>query len=279
MKVKRGILVIGLLALPASGNAAPTSAELSAAAVAEARGAMMYEYDQAAWHTTDRFNEDIVKRGSTREQIEAQGAQGYIVEPGDAGALTTTFFGVRDNRRFAIARYARSASGQISGGFVEPDSDSKLSPLADRMVDARSKAISEMATPNHGLCSPTQANSLVLPPDTEGVVSVYILTSTEVAGIYPAGGHYRFDYDADGKKISERRFMNTCFPLDTREKDGKAPEMVFLTHLLDPQPTEIHAFVSRNIPVPMAIGTIANKRIWGVSRGHIEYIEDIEEKN
>jgi hypothetical protein len=106
-----------------------------------------------------------------------------------------------------------------------------------------------------------------------------VLTSTDVAGIYPAGGHYRFDFDTTGKLVSERRFMNTCFDLDYRaRKDGNRLEAMVLTHLLDPQPTEIHAFVSRNIPIPLLIITVSNEASWHVVQGHIEYARDVDQE-
>ena len=272
-------IAMGLAVLSGSLSAEPTSSEQAAVAKAEARGGQMYDYDQAAWHTTDKFREDMEARSLSFEQVKALGAEGYIVEPGENGALITTFYGVKDDRRFAIARYTTSSDGSIAGGFIEPNSAQKLSLLADHMVDAREKAMAAMANSDFRLCSESPANTLVLPPDNKGVISVYILTSTDMAGVYPAGGHYRFDYDAEGNRIAERRFMNTCFPLDTRPKGGQSPEMVFLTHLLDPQPTEIHVFVSKNIPVPLVVGTVSSKRIWGVIQGRIEYIRDMEPKD
>jgi hypothetical protein len=51
----------------------PTSAELASADEAERRGAEMFAYDQAAWHATDRFQEDIRRSGASVEALMAQG--------------------------------------------------------------------------------------------------------------------------------------------------------------------------------------------------------------
>ena len=48
--------------------------------------------------------------------------------------------------------------------------------------------------------------------------------------------------------------------------------------LLDPQPTEIHAFVSRNVPVGLMVGIISNNAIWAVSNGRLRYTGDMTEK-
>lgn len=267
-----GCLPVG--ALPAL--AAPTAAESTAAAEAERRGLEMYVYDQAAWHATDRFQADIAKRPGGLDAIMRAGFKGYIVEPGASGGSETTFYGEANGAHFAIARYVTSASQSISGGFVEADGDRSLSLLAGRMIDAREKAMAEMQKPDHGLCSTTPPNSLVLPPGNDGIVRVYIMTSTTDANVHPAGGHYRFDFDGDGRLIAERRFMKTCFPINYGPSSKGRPEIVVLTHLLDPQPTEIHAFVSRNIPVPLGVVTVSNKHIWAVTNGTVQYVQDVE---
>ncbi len=72
--------------------------------------------------------------------------------------------------------------------------------------------------------------------------------------------------------------MKTCFPLDFRNKKDEKKEMIFLSHLLDSQPTEIHSFVSLNIPIPLMIITTSNGVIWSVMRGKIKYEQDVDHK-
>lgn len=272
-------LAFAITIAPVVASATPTAAELVTASEAEQRGDEMFAYDQAAWHATDRIQADIRRRGSSVDVLTAQGLKGYIVEPGESGSLLATFYGEREGRRFAIARYIVAGSTVTGGGFVEADSGRDLSLLAQRMIDAREKAVAAMLKPDHGLCSESPANTLVLPPRGDGKLPVYILTSTIERDIYPAGGHYRFDFDIDGKLVGERRFMKSCFDLDYRPKDGVQPEVVFLTHLLDRQPTEIHAFVSRNVPFRLMVLTVPSGAIWGIGNGHIEYVSDVPGNN
>lgn len=267
-------MVLGLT--PVGVWAAPGASEFSAAAEAEVRGSEMFAFDQAAWHATDRFQADILKRAGGLEALMRRGFKGYIVEPGRDGRLLATFFAELNGVRFALARYTVAGTAVLDGGFVELDGQQSLSLLAERMIDARQKAIAAMQAPEHGLCSNTPPNSLVLPPDDDGVIRVYIMTSTTSPDVYPAGGHYRFDFDEDGKLVAERRFMKTCFPLAHGATDKGRPEIVFLTHVLDPQPTEIHAFISRNISIPLGVVTVANRHIWAVTNGSIQYVQDVE---
>jgi len=206
------------------------------------------------------------------------GLQGYITEPGEGAAVTVTFFARQNDLNWAYARYSY-LEGTVSGeGILSDSSDRSISPLATRMISARENALSEMQKPEHRLCTASPPNTITLPPDEHGMLSVYVMSSTTDTESYPAGGHYRFDFDETGRLIGERRFMNSCFPVDWREKKGAKPKMVFVTHLLDSQPTEVHSFVSRNIPIALIVGTVKNKAIWGIERGHISYIQDIPDR-
>ncbi|HUQ13193.1 MAG TPA: hypothetical protein VM055_02855 [Novosphingobium sp.] len=267
---------MALFAAPALAR--PTPDESAAVIEAEARGTELFAYDQAAWHATDQFQADIAAAGISLQALESQGLQGYIVEPSDRGSLSVTFYGKRDERLFAFARYSVVETKVADGGILADGADTTVSDVAQRMIAARSAAIELMTKPDHGLCSETPANTLILPPRADGTISAYVLTSTTSNDEYPAGGHYRFDFDSAGRPTGERRFMKSCFPLNFRQQGDARPEMIFVTHLLDPQPTEIHAFVSRNIPVALMVGTIANKKIWGLTRGHIEYVRDFPDK-
>lgn len=268
-------LALAAAVLPLSPSLAdPTPGELSAAQKAEARGAQMYAYDQAAWHATDRFMADLQSAGLTVEQVSHRGVRGYIVEPGKEGQLSAIFYAEVDGTRSAFARYSVRGSEVTGGGILGEDADKSVSDLANRLISARQSAMEAMEASDYGICSQTMPNTLVLPPISEGPISAYILTSTQTDGVYPAGGHYRFDFDNAGNLIGQRRFMNSCFPIDWRGERGREAVAMVLSHLLDPRPTEIHAFVSRNIPINLMIVTVENQRVWEIANGAIRYAGD-----
>jgi len=261
----RVLTIIAALAAAQPALADPKPAELAAAKEAEARGAEMYAYDQAAWHATDRFMLDLPRSRGNQSEL-----RGYIVEPAEAGLLKTTFFGEHDGSRYAYATYWVRGSIVERGGVVEPDGARDLSLLALRMIAARDAAIDQMRQPGHEICTRYPPNSLVLPPRADGTIPAYVLTSTRSSTSYPAGGHYRFDFDATNQLVGERRFMKACYDVQYAGRDDVRAEFAVLTHLLDPQPTEIHAFVSRYIPVPLMIVTIENRESWTITKGQIQ---------
>jgi hypothetical protein len=196
--------------------------------------------------------------------------RGYIVEPGDGGRLIVVFYGVLDQTPEAFARYVMSGSDVVSGGIVPPDGERGLSPLALRMIEARAKAVERIKTDGHGLCTPSPANTLILPADGARPMSVYILSSTSRNDHYPAGGHYRFDFDQNNQLIFERAFMKSCIDINTEPKQGERAGYFVISHLLDETPTEIHAFVSHYVPIPMLVVTTRNKHSWIVANGTIQ---------
>lgn len=272
MPIRIALLMALLAAVPSLGAAKPTTAEAAAAAVAELRGLQMYAYDQAAWKATDRFQIDVAKAGGITK-LRERGLRGYVVEPLPDG-LQVVFYGVKDDRTFALARYLVTDKRVSGEGILAAGAKDEMSPLTLRMVAALAKAGEEMVKPGHGLCTKSPANAMVLPQD-DGSLAVYILTSTTDPEVYPAGGHYRFDFDAEGALKGERRFMTGCFPVNFKQlPKGDKPTFMVLSHLLDPHPTEIHSFVSQNIPFGLAVLTTANRQLWLVAGGKIKFLRD-----
>jgi hypothetical protein len=241
---------------------------------AAARGREMYLYDQAAWRATDRF----------REQFDFENAsfmRGYIVLPRDDDRLDTVFYGEVDGTLVEVARYTVAESRVEEGGLLPENARPPLSEVAVRMAAARQTAMEEMGEREYGLCANSAPNTVVLPPAQNGTITVYVLTPPTANDSYPMGGHFRVEVAADGKASNARRFMNTCFPANYGEsaggEGGARPIMMTLTHLLDPQPTEIHIFASYYVPIGLMIITTENERVWSVERGSVGYMGKLDE--
>ena len=257
-----------LVALPASAD--PTESQVAAAKQAEVRGAEIYAYDQAAWHSTDRFMIDLKKRRLTLERAQQEGFAGYVVEPGEGGMLLVTYFARNGADFVAMARYWVAGSKVKRGGFLKPKDNPALSPLALRLIDVRKNGIDAAMEQKAFACTSGNMNTVVLPPRADGTIPVYVMSSGVETGVFPAGGHYRYVFGPDGKLLSSRAFTKGCVNVDVKAVPKNASGFG-VTHMLDPQPTEIHVFVSYNTPVKLFVIIDGSKDLWEVNKGKVVF--------
>jgi hypothetical protein len=267
---------IGALLLSANAAAEPTPAHLEAVKEAEQRGAEIYAYDQAAWHSTDAFQRDLKKRKWTIERAQQEGLSGFIVEPAEDGLLLATYYIYKDARFTAMARYWVRGSKVERGGFVRPGQNPNLSVQGIVLVLAREKATDAAAGQKLFTCTRGRFNTVVLPPRQDFTIPVYLMSSSVETGVFPAGGHFLFVMGADGKLVSHRAFSKGCVNVDSRRLPKKS-EGFGVSHMLDPQPTEIHAFVSYNVPVKLFVIVEPGNELWEVDRGKIRYKQVIKQ--
>lgn len=240
------------------------------AAELEALARQLYLYDQAAWHGTDAFRDKWGNRPTGE-------LRGYIVLPGEGDLLVAVFYGEQDGRTVEFARFDVRVSDVVKSTIHPADARPELSPLGRHLVLARDAALGRAAEDGFAMCVRNHPNTVVLPTDAEGNVAVYIMTPQLENGVYPMGGHYRVDVDAVGTVRAIRPFMKSCFPLAYGQtRDGDRQVAAVLSHLLDPQPTEIHLFASYHLPVPLYVVTVDNGIVWAVAGGRIQSSEPLD---
>jgi len=208
------------------------------------RGRQIYDYDQAAWHTTDAMVEHVPEAQRAR-------VQGWVVTPA-SGGHKATYFGREGDRRFVV--YSAVWDGtKIRSEIVAPaGSRQPLSAEEDRLATALETAMPTART--LGRCSSAQFNAVVLPGKTPGdLISVYLLTPQTKEGEYPFGGHYRIDLK-NGTVAGQRPFTKSCISLNTKGTTTQTVAAMFITHLLDAVPTEIHVFAMLTTGKPLAVG-------------------------
>ena len=270
MNLLSRLILIAAAALAAPAIADPTSQQLTAAKEAEARGAEIYAYDQAAWHSTDQFRIDLKKAKLTLEQVSEQGVRGYVVEPAEKGLLLVTYYAQKDGRTWAFARYWMAGSSVRRGGLVKPGEDAALSPLALKLVEMRGKGIAAAGEHKAFTCGKGRPNTVVLPPRADGTYPVYVMSGATQAGRFPAGGHSRFDFDGAGKLVAHRAFTKGCIDVVTGTP-GKTAVGYGVSHSLDPQPTEVHVFVSYNVPIKLFVIIEPGNELWEIDRGKVVF--------
>jgi hypothetical protein len=253
----RALAAIALIAATVAAHAqtAPvqvTPAEQSAIDLALARGRLIYAYDQAAWHGTDDM---LAKVEHPETKVRA-----WIVD-GPAESPTLIFFDKDEADPHAVYIAEFRDNKLVSSRVLGPNDDRTLSPQRKAMILARDRGMEAWQAAKPVYCSDKHPNTVVLPPERPGgPFLVYVMTPQTENGIYPTGGHFRVEISADGKAGASRSFTNSCLTV------GPAPKgstFLFVTHLLDPVPTEMHVFTVLAANLPIIVGTSAD-RAWVV---------------
>ncbi len=277
MNLLSRLLLIAAACAATPAMADPTAQQLAAAKEAEARGAEIYAYDQAAWHSTDQFQIDLKKAKLTLEQVSEQGVRGYVVEPAEKGLLLATFYAQKDGRTWAFARYWMAGSSVRRGGLVKSDEDAALSPLALKLVELRGKGLDAARETKSFYCGKGAPNTVVLPPRSDGIYPVYVMSAATQAGRFPAGGHSRFEFDGAGKLVAHRAFTKSCIDVVTG-MEGKKAVGYGVSHSLDTQPTEVHVFVSYNVPIKLFVIIEPGNNLWEIDRGKVAFKQVMPEQ-
>ena len=234
-------------ACPASAQApAPPSLEVLATANM-ARGDLLYAYDQSAWHVTDAALAAIPKSSMSL-------LRGYVVTPAEGG-YRTTFYGGEAGSHFRIYTAIWSSGSIAQPELVASDKRQPLSTDEERLIAAKSIALSNLD--GLAMCTTASLNSAVIPGATpQDPISVYILSPPTKKDVVPMGGHHRLDVK-DGAVVAKRSFTRSCIELEKPRASKKrgTPVAMMITHLLDPVPTEIHAFAVHSVGLPMFVST------------------------
>ena len=250
--------LIAALALLAAAPAAAqiSTADQAALDRARTRGELIYWYDQAAWHGTD----DMFAKAPEVTKT----AGGWIVDgPADAAELIFYSRGADPKPLY----WARFKDGKLAESRKLGDGDTAmLTAQRRRMIAALASARAALIESPAQRCADKPFNTVVLPPATpDGPVPVYFLTPQTENGVLPLGGHYLFEVDAAGKAGPMRRFSKSCLALPATAKapERGSPVAMFITHLLDPVPTEIHFFSAMAARKPIYVGI--SEKIWVVA--------------
>lgn len=249
MRITRLVwLVATACAVTAPAESKPISPELQSQLTANlARGDVLYGYDQVAWHITDAMLEAIPE--NKREVM-----RGYVVAP-DGASLRTVFFG-EENGRHVIVYAATWEKGKVARPELHLDGTRpKVTDEQERLIAARAAVLAPDTIGTLGLCSDASPNIAVIPGATaDDPVSVYVMTPQTGDRVWPLGGHSRLEVK-DGKILSKRAFTNSCVNVSARGEGDEKAVMLAVTHLLDPIPTEIHAFTVHVSQLPLGVGT------------------------
>ena len=217
-------------------------------------GAMIYAFDRAAWVSTDSLMEVV-----PRDQLV--GAGGYVIEPVDKDTLRATYFkgDAASARAFFVADVR---GGKVVRQDILPE-PAPLTPVQMILARAREIAKQEAGAKGYRPCTAAPFNTVVLPSVNGGPVTVYLLSPQVTNANYMMGGNYRVTIAPDGRIVGSRAFNTSCLNLKLPDQDKEKVAGLFVNHLLDPVPTEIHVFASYSVQQPVFVLT-PDKRTWQV---------------
>jgi hypothetical protein len=255
-------IAAALLAAPAATLAKERPATQASAGEAAAlseigqRGRLLFDLDRAAWVATDDF---AAKAGD----LSKTGGKGYVTEREGEGFVVTFYAGEPGSE---VAIYVGHVAGRrlISGRLLTGGDRIPLTPAQARLAAARRAGQAAGLRP----CTAAPFNVTAVPPSSADQPLELYLTSAQIEnGVYPFGGHYLVTVGPDAQVLSARKFTNSCvnMPLPSTGPAGAVPAAAVVSHVLDPIPTEIHAFMSITIGKPVYVVTSDPERIWVVN--------------
>lgn len=240
-------------ATPAPAPPETATGELTAentAAIMSAleRGQLLFRYDQAAWHSTDRLRTDV-------PEARLRTVRGWVVVPAEGRALRVIYYDGNTAPHRAVWSATWTSGTSVTDTHLHDESDNALDAEATRLIALRDA----LSLSDFRFCARERPNIVILPASATGSTdSVYLLTPQTNAGV-PFGGHHRIDF-AGGREVARRSFTNGCV---TIPMNGNGTALA-ITHLLDPVPTEIHVFTVFAARRPVYVGVTEPQRIFVV---------------
>lgn len=245
MRISVLIAAALIAAAPAIAQTPEQRAELE---IAAERGRLLAVLDRTAARATRAMLGEVT--GADREAIE-----GYVIEPGadgEAGAVVT-FYGSGADGPVALYRAAIARDGSVAGEAHAAGQRPALTPVQRRMAAAREAALALGRSP----CEAEVFNAFVLPlADADAPAEVYLLSPQTRRDAYPAGGHYRATFDAEGGLVAEEAVAGPCAPLPL---EGTGTATLATDEAL---PREIHMYLALKTGRRLAV--TAEGREWRV---------------
>lgn len=219
-------------------------------------GREIHRYDRAAWLASD-----VLMAAPDKSAFSA--LRGWIVVP-EGPALKVRFIAQGEGGVYRPG-WDVLVDERGAGPMIAAPAEAPLPPEQLAMFKARQTAAANIGRLR---CSRNLNTVVIDDPDSDGWL-VWLLTSTDQAGVIPVGGHYRFTISPDGASVVHRDMLtNRCFNAQAPERPGPgAPAALFFTQIVSKGPVETHVFLSILNRIPIYIG--AGQQIFAVEGDRI----------
>jgi len=244
MKVARRGMALALFCFSAALASAQVASDTELAGIT-ARGQLLYEYDQAAWHASD-----AVQAANPPKELLGR----YVAKKTDAGWVVA--FGRLNANKDAFLIGVMATQGTNLQQFAvkqmeEPQADSGFFLAAARAIDLAIAAY-------HGSAPGRTYNASVLPA-MDGRLYVYLEPGqTDADGEYfPLGADVRYTVSADGLNIVETRQMHESIIPRADIPAGTKLTAGYHTHVLSeiPEDSDVFCVLSRRPAMPEYVGS------------------------
>ena len=235
--ISAAVLAANLPPAGAQQGMPPTDGEL--AAVSE-RGRLLYEYDQATWHSTDAVE--------TANPTSVRGQRSIARK---ANGIWTVMFGKLNEQgtRFEIA-YEADEQATLRDFVVrkqpEEGDDEGFFLSAARAIEVAIKDFGPTNRPYNAAVLPARAGQLY----------VYLYPAQTEARVYPLGGDVWYRVGGEGSSLLEKRQMHQSI-VDVRLRAGKKVASGFHRHALRDlvEDSDVFHVLTEDPPNPEFIAT------------------------
>jgi len=260
MKISK-ILIILLLfsvsAIQAQNDKPPTQTELDEIT---ARGKMLFEYDVAAWHSTDAVFAMSPEEGSFTGYIARKTEKGWTVAYGKLNEKQDKFLIVYE-----------AVEGEKPEEFKvtkldKPKEDNGFYLNAAKSLETALAEFSKFYVLN-------RAYNFAVLPTKNGEFFVYALPAQTEIGVFPLGGDVRYKISKDGAKIIETRQMHKSIIEVSTPPKGVEVKTGYHTAVLDdiPEDSDVFHVLTRKFNIPELI--VTNKFVYQIAPdGLIKYV-------
>ena len=237
-RLSMAVLLAGRVFMAGAQEAMPPTTE-ELAAISE-RGRMLYEYDQAVWHSTDAV------QTSNPTSVAGQRSIARKVN----GNWTVVFGKLNEEgTRFEIAYEAhQQATLRDFAVSKEPEEreDEGFFLYAARAI--------ELATKDFGKA--TRPYNVAVLPAQPGQLYVYLYPAQTEARVYPLGGDLRYLVSEDGNNLLEKRWMHQTIT-EVALRPGKKVASRSHRHVWSdlPEDTDVFHVLAEDPPIPELIAT------------------------
>jgi len=234
-----GVLVtIGAASANAQKVEPPSAQELMAIT---ARGILLNEYDQAAWHASDAVQTANPKTVEGQRWIAKKEDEKWTVAFGKLSADKSAF-----EIHYEAVQQAKPHEFAVKEQ-TPPKADKGFYLFAARAIEVALADFRGEKRPYNYAVLPAPQNQLY----------IYLYPAQTKPRIYPLGGDVRYLLVADGTKVLEKRQMHKSILESPPPDKGKKLAAGFHTHVLSdlPEDTDIFHVLTQDPRLPEMVGT------------------------